>query len=134
MLTVRKVSKTEFSAVRTLSRNTIKRMQSASHPPVYPSDAALCTRLRAGELYIGPAQKRNRRSDGLTHARTGYARRMVQSAIPLARQASAAGRTPHGNLPALWLYASLGFRYVETLPLFCEDTGRTDFLLCEYTL
>lgn len=174
MLTIRKASEAEFSAVRAFYHNTIELMQNAPHHPgwqkgVYPSDAALRAHLRTGELYIGLAQDEiaaamvlnhacsERYADAHwptqaspdevfvlhllgvlpTHARRGYAKRMVQFAIDLARQGG--GKclrldVLHGNLPALRLYEGLGFRYVETLPLFYEDTGWTDFLLYEYAL
>lgn len=39
-----------------------------------------------------------------------------------------------GNIPASKLYESMGFKYIETLKLFYEDTGLTDFLLYELVL
>ena len=36
-----------------------------------------------------------------------------------------------GNVPAERLYKDMGFRYVDTLQLFYEDTGRVDFDLYE---
>lgn len=39
-----------------------------------------------------------------------------------------------GNLPALKLYRSMGFQYVESLEMFYEDTGWTTFQLFEYPL
>ena len=38
------------------------------------------------------------------------------------------------NVPALRLYASMGFLYMDTLQLFFEDTGLTDFHIYELTL
>ena len=40
----------------------------------------------------------------------------------------------NGNLPAVRLYESEGFRFVSRVELFYEDTGLTDFLLYEYAL
>lgn len=37
-----------------------------------------------------------------------------------------------GNLPAIRLFKSLGFYYVDTRRMFYEDTGWTDFDLYEY--
>jgi len=38
------------------------------------------------------------------------------------------------NLPAQRLYTAMGFRYIDTVKLFYEDTGLTDFLLYELPL
>jgi len=38
------------------------------------------------------------------------------------------------NLPAQRLYTAMGFRYIDTIKLFYEDTGLTDFLLYELIL
>ena len=32
-----------------------------------------------------------------------------------------------GNLPAEKVYLKMGFRYVDTLPMYYEDTGITDY-------
>lgn len=40
----------------------------------------------------------------------------------------------NGNVPALRLYTSVGFEYRDTIKLFYEDTGLTDFLLYEYVI
>lgn len=39
-----------------------------------------------------------------------------------------------GNLPAEQLYRKYGFQYVDTVQMFYEDTGWTDFKLYEYNL
>ena len=39
-----------------------------------------------------------------------------------------------GNTAAEQLYASLGFRYLHTLPMFYEDTGWMQFELYEYPI
>jgi len=39
-----------------------------------------------------------------------------------------------GNLPAEKTYTSVGFSFVETLQMFYEDTGWTNFKLYEYDL
>ena len=39
-----------------------------------------------------------------------------------------------GNLPAERLYQSKGFRYVDTIQMFYEDTGWMEFKLYEYPL
>lgn len=39
-----------------------------------------------------------------------------------------------GNCPAERLYARMGFYYVDTVPMFYEDTGWTDYELFEYPL
>ena len=68
---------------------------------------------------------------------TGYGKKMVQFAIDSARQ----NRQKvirldvlKGNVPAEKLYSGMGFRYLHTMPMFYEDTGRTDFELYEYVI
>ena len=39
-----------------------------------------------------------------------------------------------GNLPAVKLYESLGFKFIGEVELFYEDTGLTEFLLYEYLI
>lgn len=39
-----------------------------------------------------------------------------------------------GNIPAEKVYRKMGFRYVDTIPMFYEDTGWTDFRLFEYII
>ena len=38
------------------------------------------------------------------------------------------------NIPAQKLYSSMGFQYRDTIQLFYEDTGLTDYMLYEYLL
>ncbi|MCL2866454.1 MAG: GNAT family N-acetyltransferase [Clostridia bacterium] len=38
------------------------------------------------------------------------------------------------NIPAARLYESMGFRHIETIKMYYEDTGLTDFLLYELIL
>jgi ribosomal protein S18 acetylase RimI-like enzyme len=38
------------------------------------------------------------------------------------------------NTPAQKLYANMGFQYRDTIKLFYEDTGMTDYLLYEFTM
>ena len=62
---------------------------------------------------------------------------MVQYAIRLARETgNKAVRLDmlKGNLPAQHLYDGLGFHYVDSLKLYYENTGRTDFDFYEYRL
>ena len=67
----------------------------------------------------------------------GLGKEMVRYAIGLAKQQ---GKKVvrldvlNGNLPAERLYMGLGFQYVQTVSMFYEDTGWTDFLLYEYPL
>ena len=39
-----------------------------------------------------------------------------------------------GNLPAEKLYSDLGFKYMDTLEMYYEDTGWTAYELYEYIL
>lgn len=67
----------------------------------------------------------------------GLGGEMVRYAIGLARrQGKKVVRLDvlNGNLPAERLYTGAGFQYVQTVSMFYEDTGWTDFLLYEYPL
>lgn len=67
----------------------------------------------------------------------GYAKQLVRKALELAaeeKQKAVRLDVLKGNLPAEKLYAGLGFQYVDTIQMFYEDTGWTDFLLYEYPL
>ena len=71
------------------------------------------------------------------YARQGLGTQLVEYAVSLAaRTGMQAVRLDvlAGNLPAQRLYTSLGFRYVQTLSMFYEDTGWTDYDLYEYRL
>lgn len=67
----------------------------------------------------------------------GYAKAMVRKAFEI-------GASTHqkairldvlaGNVPAEKLYTGLGFKYMDTLKMYYEDTGWTDYELYEYVL
>lgn len=64
----------------------------------------------------------------------GLAKQMVQKAIDLAAQNGILVLrldVLKGNLPAERLYKSMGFRYVDTLKMYYEDTGYTDYEVFE---
>ncbi len=72
-----------------------------------------------------------------SHSGKGCARQMVRFAINYARQhLQKAIRLDvlKGNLRAEKLYSGMGFQYLQTLPMFYEDTGWADFQLYEYRL
>ena len=67
----------------------------------------------------------------------GYARELVRYAIALARAAGLKAvrlDVLKGNVPAERLYESMGFRYIDTVRLFYEDTGLAEFRLYELAL
>ena len=67
----------------------------------------------------------------------GLAKEMARYALKLARaRGMKAVRLDilGGNLPAERAYTAVGFRYVDTLPMFYEDTGWTDYKAFEYIL
>ena len=67
----------------------------------------------------------------------GLARQMVLEAVRTARenrQKAVRLDVLASNLPAQKLYSSLGFQYRDTVQLYYEDTGLTDFLLYELVL
>ncbi len=72
-----------------------------------------------------------------SHHGRGFARGLVATAEDIARGLGHKALrldVLDGNLPALKLYESEGFRFVSRVKLFYEDTGLTDFLLYEYAL
>lgn len=72
-----------------------------------------------------------------SHHGRGFARELVAAAKDVARGLGHKALrldVLNGNLPAVGLYESEGFRFVSRVELFYEDTGLTDFLLYEYAL
>ena len=69
--------------------------------------------------------------------RQGYGKQMVRFVIDKAREEGQKAirlDVLKGNLPAEKLYPALGFQYVQTVPMYYEDTGWADFELYEYPL
>ena len=67
----------------------------------------------------------------------GIAKLMVQAAIRTAKengQKAVRLDVLSTNIPAQKLYSDMGFNYMDTIQLFYEDTGSTNYLLYEYTL
>lgn len=67
----------------------------------------------------------------------GLAKALVAKAIGLAEEAKQKAirlDVLAGNIPAERLYAGQGFSYVDTIRMYYEDTGWTDFKLYEYRL
>lgn len=72
-----------------------------------------------------------------THQGKGVAGRMVQKAIEIAastKQKALRLDVLDGNLPAEKLYTKHGFKYIDTVRMFYEDTGWTDFRLFEFAV
>lgn len=72
-----------------------------------------------------------------SHSGKGCAKQMVRFAINYARQHQQKAirlDVLKGNLRAEKLYSGMGFQYLQTLPMFYEDTGWADFQLYEYRL
>ncbi len=64
----------------------------------------------------------------------GFAKQLVAYAIHLAREAGMKAvrlDVLKGNIPAERLYEAMGFRCVDTVKMFYEDTGCVDFQLYE---
>lgn len=67
----------------------------------------------------------------------GIAGAMVNHVIRLARsnrQKAVRLDVLKGNLPAEKLYTKIGFQYIDTVQMFYEDTGLTEYMLYEYKL
>lgn len=72
-----------------------------------------------------------------THTGNGFAKQMTLYALEYAKKtAQKVVRLDvlSGNTPAKQLYPGLGFSYVDTIQMYYEDTGWTDFLLYEYPI
>ena len=70
-------------------------------------------------------------------ARRGFAKQLVRFAIDMASETGKKAvrlDVLNGNIPANHLYESFGFTYVETIPMFYEDTGWMEFDLYELDL
>lgn len=67
----------------------------------------------------------------------GYAKEMVKKAFQVAIDNSQKAiwlDVLCGNVPAEKLYTGLGFKYMDTLKMYYEDTGLTDYELYEYVI
>lgn len=67
----------------------------------------------------------------------GIAKQMVQRVIELARENGIKTirlDVLEGNLPAERAYTKMGFRYLDTIQMFYEDTGWTDFRVFEFVV
>jgi len=67
----------------------------------------------------------------------GIAKQMVSSLIEMCGKSSIKAirlDVLKKNAPAAKLYASMGFRFIESVKIFYEDTGLTDFLLYELVI
>lgn len=72
-----------------------------------------------------------------TYQGQGIAKQMVKEAINIAESncKKAIRLDVLGtNIPAQKLYAKMGFQYIDTIKLYYEDTGLTDYLLYEYKI
>ncbi len=71
------------------------------------------------------------------HQNQGIARKMVKWVINTARENDKKTirlDVLSENIPAQRLYSSIGFKLMDTIEMFYEDTGTTDFMLYEYIL
>ena len=114
-MNIRVVKKNEYNAIRAFYHTLIDRMKDAEYKPgwekeVYPSDAYLRESLENGDLWVYE-------TDG------GYAAAMI-----LNRESNEG----YKNMPAEKLYVKHGFRYIDTVQMFYEDTGWTNFKVYEY--
>lgn len=72
-----------------------------------------------------------------THHGQGIAQFLVKEAINLSiqnEQKVVRLDVLETNTPAQKLYTKMGFKYIDTIEMFYEDTGWVDFLLYEYVL
>lgn len=67
----------------------------------------------------------------------GIAKQMVQQVLRMAREGSVKTirlDVLEGNLPAEKAYTGMGFQYLDTIQMFYEDTGWTNYQLFELVL
>ena len=101
---IRKAGKSEYESVRAFYHSMIDAMEGTRYHPKWQKD-----------IYPAPES--------------------LKSAIDLAKTSGMKAirlDVLKGNVPAERLYESSGFRYVDTLQLYYEDTGRVDFELYEF--
>ena len=160
MLAIRAARADEFEAVRCFYHRLIDMMEGSEFHPrwekgVYPSDAFMRSSIERGELYLGllggdiaAAMAINGEgAEGYAGAPWGvraadgeFSVIHALGVLPSKDVARGLGHKAlrldvlNGNLPAVRLYESEGFRFVSRVELFYEDTGLTDFLLYEYAL
>lgn len=71
------------------------------------------------------------------YSRKGIAKKMVEWVLAEARktgQKTVRLDVLKGNLPAERLYTGIGFQHIDTIQMYYDDTGWTDYLLYEYLL
>ena len=67
----------------------------------------------------------------------GFAKQMVRFALDLAKDAGMKVMrldVLKGNVPAERLYPAMGFEYIETVPMYYDNTDWMDFELFEHAL
>ena len=72
-----------------------------------------------------------------THGNQGLGKDLVRQAIHYAKshqQKAVRLDVLEGNIPAEKLYTSMGFQYYETISMYYEDTGWTNYEIYEYEL
>ncbi|MCQ2770559.1 MAG: GNAT family N-acetyltransferase [Clostridia bacterium] len=70
-------------------------------------------------------------------SRRGIGRKLVDYAIDYAKENGVKSirlDVLYGNMPALKLYESVGFKFIKTIELFYEDTGLCKFDIYEYLI
>ena len=142
----------DYPAVREFYYALTDEMEQAEFTPgwirdIYPTQEYLKDSIRKGELYIGrcgeeiaacmvvnhdynEAYRQVKWSVRRKFSGRGLAKQLVQEVIDMAENSGI--RTIRldvlkGNLPAEKVYLKMGFRYVDTLPMYYEDTGITDY-------
>ena len=144
----------DYPAVREFYYALTDEMEQAEFTPgwirdIYPTQEYLKDSIRKGELYIGRCGEEAYRqvkwsveagdSEVLMihtlgvrrkFSGRGLAKQLVQEVIDMAENSGIRAirlDVLKGNLPAEKVYLKMGFRYVDTLPMYYEDTGITDY-------
>ena len=154
----------DYTSVRDFYFSLIDAMEDAEFKPgwqkdVYPTQEFLIKSIKNDELYIGKLEDKivscmvvnQEYNEGYNHitwsvqaldsellvihalgvhpafSGQGIAKQMVQKVIDTARE-------NHRNLPAEKAYTKMGFQYLDTIQMFYEDTGWTEYKIYEFII
>lgn len=133
-----KANENQYDAVRNFYHSLIEKMQKSPYDigwekDVYPAPEFLQESIINGELYIGMENDKIVAAMVLNHqCNDGY--RKFHWQTEATENEITVIHALGGNVPAEKLYTRMGFQYMDTLQMYYEDTGWTDYELYEYVL
>ena len=135
---IAKANDEQYESVRSFYHSLIDAMKGSHYDigwekDIYPVPEFLKESIDGGELYICTEDDHIVGAMVLNHqCNDGY--RKFQWQTEAADQKVIRLDVLAGNVPAEKLYTGLGFKYMDTLRMYYEDTGWTDYELYEYVL